>query len=67
MGRLRVSHPHRNILVHDHAEECEEDEKGHDRTDGRGHGGVVRPEIADHDAHMTTLEKSFVCIFIGPS
>ena len=62
VGRFGILHPDRDILVHDDAEEREEDEKGHDRADGRGDGALIRPEIADQDSHVVTCRKSSVCI-----
>ena len=54
MGRLGVLHPNGHVLVHDQAEEGEEDEEGHDRPDGRGHAFFVPAEVADQKTHEIT-------------
>src|SRR3972149_2139622 len=55
-GRVHVSglgvlHPDRHVLVHDQAQERQEDEDGHDRTHGRGDPTVVPPDRANYHTH----------------
>ena len=54
VGSFGVRHPDRDVLIHDHAEEREEDEQGHDRPHRRCHAAIVRPEVADQRAHEIT-------------
>src|SRR5213594_2634451 len=49
-----VFHPDGHVLIHDQAEEREEDEEGHDRADGRGDPFLVPANVADQKTHGFT-------------